>query len=870
MRGSEPTEWDGPRGGERLAERNCAQVCVTLLRLICCAVAVAGGVAGAAFAQSLVPPDAVRAAPLSASAIELTWIDRAEGEDGYRIERRSGWNGAWELVAVLPPNSFTYLHGGLAGGTDLFFRVSASAGATLASGDLARATTDDRPFGERTLRFQNGVNSYAGTIDLGLSQATPQVSDTSPYVWVVFGATGQTSTSEAQALVRFADIFGARRDQVPADALISRAVLRIYLPTHASVHSNNRIFFHQMLVGWSAGATWNSSAWGGNGVQPNGVEAKTEPVAQRVFNQRGLYYDVDVTDTLRAWRDGEPNHGWLLRSRLTDNYGYSTSHAPTIAARPELLVTFDADPGNRAPQVTVAGPADGAADVPEPAPLAIEASDPDGQPLEVSFHGRPRATAQEDFTIVVLPDTQYYVSSKHGGTPAMVNAQMDWIVSNRLTWNIPFVLHVGDLAETGDAHETEWTHISNAFARLENPQATGLAGGIPFAVCVGNHDQSPNGDPHGTTTLFNKYFGLSRFASKPTYGGYYGANNDNHYQLFSAGQSQFIVISLEYGRPSVDSAVLAWASGLLANHPERKAIILAHHTMNPGEQGAFSADGTAIYNALRHHPNLMLFLGGHITGEGWRVDRFNGHTVYSLVQDFQYDANGGDGWLRLLTFSPRRNEIQVRTYSPWLDAWRRDYASEFTLPYDFGTEIADFAELGRHAGSDGRVTQPWWGLVPGRDYEWFAVVSDGRKTVRTAERFLRAGESAYEVWRHFHFAPEDPRGAPSIDADGDGLTNLLEFHLGGNPFDGRSAPGAPEIVAVDGLLFGRYVRREGTGRLFAHDFSADLRDWTRRDAEWARGVEVVEPIGAGSGRERVTLPLGPAVPAVFWRLVLSE
>lgn len=819
-------------------------------------------------AQTLLPPDEVRAAPLSATAIELTWIDRAEGEDGYRIERRAGWNGAWELVAVLPPNSFSHVHGGIAGGTDYFFRVSAYAGASSAAGDLARATTDDRPFGERTLRFQNGLNHYAGTVDLGISQTAPQVSDTSAYVWVVFGSTTLTSSSESQALVRFHDLFGARRDQVPPDALISRAVLRIYLTTHASVHSINRIFFHQMLVDWGAGATWSSAAWGGNGVQANGIEAKAEPVTQMVFNNRGLYYDVDVTDTLRAWRNGEANFGWLLRSRLTDNYGYSTSHAPTIAARPELLVTFDADPANRAPQATLAAPADGAVGVDEPAPLAVDVADADGDALAVSFHGRPRASAQDDFTIVVLPDTQYYVSNKHGGSPAMVNAQMDWIVANRLAWNIPFVLHVGDLAETGDTNESEWVNISNAFARLENPQTTGLPRGIPFAVCIGNHDQSPNGDPFGTTTLFNKYFGLSRFGNKPTYGGYYGTNNDNHFLLFSAGAMQFIVISLEYGRPSVDPAVLEWASGLLANHPQRKAIVLAHHTMNPGEQGPFSADGAAIYNALRHHPNLMLILGGHITGEGWRVDRFNGNTVYSFVQDFQYDANGGDGWLRLLTFSPRRNEIQIRTYSPWLDRWRRDYASEYALPYDFGTQIAEFAELGRHAGGDGRVLQPWWDLVPGQEYEWFAVVSDGRKTVRTPEWSFRAGESAYETWRREYFAAGDPRGEPEQDPDGDGLSNALEFHLLGHPLDGRAAPGAPQIVHVDGLWLGRYERREGTGPRFAHDFSADLASWTRRDAQWARAVEVVEAVEPG--RERVTLPLEGSGPATFWRLVLRE
>lgn len=819
-------------------------------------------------AQNLLPPEAVRAAPLSAHAVELTWSDRAQGEEGYRVERRTGWDGAWELAAVLPPDATSHVHAGLAAGEDRFYRVSAFSGATLAPGAIARATTDDRPFGERTLRFQRGVNDYAGTVDLGISQTSPEVSDTSPYVWVVFGSTTLTSTGESQALVRFDGIFGARRDQVPTDAHISRAVLRIYLPTNANAQSINRIFFHPMLVGWGAGATWSSVEWGGNGVQADGIEAQSEPVTQMVFNRRGRYYDVDVTASVRAWRDGAPNHGWLLRSRLTDGYAYSTSHATTLAARPELLVTFDSDPANRAPSLAVAAPVDGAIAVAEPAALKVDATDPDAQPLEVIFHGRPRATAPEDFTVVVLPDTQYYAAGKHGGKPAMLDAQMDWIVANRTAWNIPFVLHVGDLVDSGDAAESQWVNVSNSFARLENPQTTGLPRGIPFAVCIGNHDQSDNGDPQGTTALFNKYFGLARFGSKPSFGGYYGANNDNHFQLFSAGALQFIVISLEFGRPSVDADVLAWADWLLANHPQRKAIVLAHYTMNPGTDGEFSSDGAAIYQALRHHPQLMLILGGHITGEGWRVDRHEGSTVYSLVQDFQYDANGGDGWLRLLTFSAQRNEIQVRTYSPWLDAWRRDYASEFALPYDFGTPIAEYAEIGRQSGAGGRVRQPWWGLEAERDYEWFAVVSDGRKSGRTPERTFRTAGVTYQTWRLQYFSPDDPRGVPMADADGDGQANLLEFHLGGHPLDGRPALGEPAILAGAGGWWGLYVRRQASGFHVAHEFSSDLTHWDRPDVEWVAQAEVVEDVGGGF--ERVTLPLEVSAPAFFWRLVLCS
>ena len=75
-------------------------------------------------------------------------------------------------------------------------------------------------------------------------------------------------------------------------------------------------------------------------------------------------------------------------------------------------------------------------------------------------------------------------------------------------------------------------------------------------------------------------------------------------------------------------------------------------------------------------------LAGHRHGEGRRTDIFNGNTVHTLLSDYQGRANGGDGWLRILEFSPANNQIRVRTYSPSLNQFETDADSEFTLSYD--------------------------------------------------------------------------------------------------------------------------------------------------------------------------------------------
>ena len=99
------------------------------------------------------------------------------------------------------------------------------------------------------------------------------------------------------------------------------------------------------------------------------------------------------------------------------------------------------------------------------------------------------------FTIIVLPDTQFYVAGLHGGTPEMFESQARWIVENRQALNIVFVTQLGDCVEHGDAEPVEWERADAAVSLLEDPRTTGLQDGIPFGIAVGNHDQNEGGFP---------------------------------------------------------------------------------------------------------------------------------------------------------------------------------------------------------------------------------------------------------------------------------------------------------------------------------------------------------------------------------------
>ena len=103
----------------------------------------------------------------------------------------------------------------------------------------------------------------------------------------------------------------------------------------------------------------------------------------------------------------------------------------------------------------------------------------------------------------------------------------------------------------------------------------------------------------------------------------------------------------------------------------------SHFILQAG--GIFTDQGLAIYDALKGNPNLFLMLTGHVgVGEARRQDTFNGNTVHSLMSNYQEEMNGGNGWLRIMTFSPTNDEIQVTTYSPWLDQFNTDSDNQFT------------------------------------------------------------------------------------------------------------------------------------------------------------------------------------------------
>ena len=506
-----------------------------------------------------------------------------------------------------------------------------------------------------------------------------------------------------------------------------------------------------------------------------------------------------------------------LTAKATDNGGNTTTSTA-------VNVTAVVNP-NQPPVITLTAPANLATITGSSTTLSANIIDPEGDAQTVTFYGRQTApvTPGPDFTFIAIPDTQFYSedTGRNAGAPSnsgahisYFNDQTQWITANRVTKNIAFVAHMGDMVQNGDSIDAEWVRASGAMGLIENPLTTLLTHGIPWGGAPGNHDFGTGGGT-GTTTKWNQYFGTTRWAGRTYFRGNYGSDNNNNYQFFSAGGLDFIVINIAY-RTTADTAVHDWADALLKANPNRRAIVTSHWIVNTGNPATFGGQGQAIYDNLKDNPNLFLLLCGHVHGEGRRSDVFQTRTVHSVLQDYQDAANGGNGFLRTFTFSPATNLITAEMWSPTLNrtATTADASTAlgiFTLPYNMQGAITDWIPLGTvNVPANGTTASlDWTGLEIDRNYEWYATANDSVSTVSSAtSRFTIATGIAPTVSitapaNNAVFAAPATVNIAATANDPDGSVTKVEFYRGATKL-GEDTTAPYEYIAT-GQAMGSYT-----------------------------------------------------------------
>jgi hypothetical protein len=177
--------------------------------------------------------------------------------------------------------------------------------------------------------FQNGANGYTAARDTQIRADNPTTAyaSTTPLTVVA---------TSSHSLVRFDNLIGAATGQIPDDATVLSAKLKLWA-VPSTGNTITPVELHRMLKDWSDSATWSSV---GNGVQPDDITAVATPDFVYAPKTAGEPFFFDVSDSLQKFLDGAPNYGWALLPTGADDYTFQSSETTTLAQRPSLEVSY--------------------------------------------------------------------------------------------------------------------------------------------------------------------------------------------------------------------------------------------------------------------------------------------------------------------------------------------------------------------------------------------------------------------------------------------------------------------------------------------------------------------------------------------------
>lgn len=193
----------------------------------------------------------------------------------------------------------------------------------------------------RVLHFRDGLTMATGTyngtrdthVGTGVAGVTHAATSYANATSLRIDADGDSE----QALLRFENLFGNGTGQIPPGARIRRAILTL-TSEGAGAPTQTGVRLHRMLVDWSENSTWSSL---GGGVRLGTMALGTFDADAIYLTSQPGTHSIDVTASVNAWRNGAPNHGWLLQAKGNDLWTPRSSEWPAVAERPMLTVVID-------------------------------------------------------------------------------------------------------------------------------------------------------------------------------------------------------------------------------------------------------------------------------------------------------------------------------------------------------------------------------------------------------------------------------------------------------------------------------------------------------------------------------------------------
>ena len=283
--------------------------------------------------------------------------------------------------------------------------------------------------------------------------------------------------------------------------------------------------------------------------------------------------------------------------------------------------------------------------IPTPEPTPVPTPEPTPEPTDTPV---PEPTP---FSIVWMSDTQNL--SRH--YPDVFNKMRDWILEERETRNIVFLVHTGDVVD--GCSQFMWDAATEALMPVLDV--------LPAMIVSGNHDISKN--------MVYSAFSKRPYAKAVQKDGQIYDGGKAAYVTFEAGGDLFLVFGVGYDVRGVK--LQKWIAGVRAQFPDAIALYVIHSGLQPN--GKFSGQARdLIQTVIKDDPKARLMLCGHQRGTLRREDRFDDdgdgteeRSFHTLMFNYQDDRKDGLGYMRILTFDPDTRSIEVSTYSPWLDRW---------------------------------------------------------------------------------------------------------------------------------------------------------------------------------------------------------
>ena len=208
--------------------------------------------------------------------------------------------------------------------------------AVVAFGLPSHSTSDagdskEKATARKKASFQTGVGGYDGTVDIELWALAPTtILDTNP------NATSDANNDggESQVLLRFERIIGDGPGQIPAGSTVHSATLVV-----SAFDQGDTVHVHRMLVPWQRQSTWTTLV---AGITADGNEASRhrESFTFGKIAANSSSIPFEVTDSIQAWVNGAPNHGWAFINTGGNGWDFYTCEFDDVKQRPRLVVEY--------------------------------------------------------------------------------------------------------------------------------------------------------------------------------------------------------------------------------------------------------------------------------------------------------------------------------------------------------------------------------------------------------------------------------------------------------------------------------------------------------------------------------------------------